>query len=171
MSLELEKKRYETHNNSVEDKNYLKYLKKLLDLNPELKSPVLDYGCGPTQGLKALLKIEKPLLEVVSYDPIFFNKELNKNHFRTIYASECVEHFNSPKESLKKMIDLMSKDSCLMIRTELYDGVKEPLNSWWYFRDPTHVSFYNTKTIEKISELFNLEVRLLKSPYIMLQSN
>ena len=66
-SLKAEEKRYSEHNNSTKDLNYLNYLDKLFSylavessaLGERIKSPLLDFGCGPTKGLEALIKHKK----------------------------------------------------------------------------------------------------------------
>lgn len=167
VSFEREKHRYLEHNNSVDDEGYLKYLGKLLDCIPRLEEPILDFGCGPSKGLEALLKKRKIQKSVLSYDPYFFDEDLSDQKFKTIYASECVEHFNKPKVSMDKLINLMSKDSILAIRTELYSEDKGALEKWWYFKDPTHVCFYTTKTMRWVSKKYALNILKLESPYII----
>jgi hypothetical protein len=168
LSSEDEKQRYSLHNNSVEDESYLNYLEQLVDLIPSLEGPVLDFGCGPTKGLEFLLKKRNFKDEVESYDPYFFNKDLEEKKFKTVYASECFEHFNKPFETISEIKNLMSPHSLLAIRTELYSYELGPINEWWYFKDPTHVCFYTQKTFNWIAESFDFELSYIKSPNILL---
>lgn len=170
-SFEAEKKRYNEHNNSTQDEGYLNYLARLLDHIPELEEPILDFGCGPTKGLEALFKREAIDKSLISYDPIFFNTNLEQKKFKTIYASECFEHFNEPKKSIKKVLGLMSSESTLAIRTELYSAEIGDLDKWWYFKDPTHLCFYTEDTMKWISKEYKLEILSMKSPFIIFKSS
>ena len=163
-----EKHRYSLHNNSVKDLGYLNYLKRLLECIPSLEEPILDFGCGPTKGLEALLKTLGKNEQIDSYDPYFFPKDLELNHYKTVYASECFEHFNKPHKSISKIKSLMADNSTLAIRTEIYTNEVGPLPDWWYFKDPTHVCFYTVKSITWIANEFNFKVLLIDSPFIIL---
>ena len=171
VSPEAEKNRYETHNNSEDDEGYLGYLSKLLDFIPDFKGPVLDFGCGATKGLEALFLKKDIKMDITSYDPYFYPIGLRGKKFKTIYASECFEHFNNPKKTIQKILSLMSSDSTLAVRTELYNEELGPIHQWWYFRDPTHVCFFTPKTFSWISNEFNLNIVYLKSPYAVLKPN
>ena len=171
LSLEKENERYLQHNNDVTDVNYLTYLSKLFSYLPkDLQGPVLDFGCGPTKGVEALVKKEKLNIEVHSYDPIYFPEGISK-HFKynKIYASECFEHFLNPAKTIGFISDLQDSDGVLAIRTELYSLSKGPLEKWWYFKDPAHTCFYTEDTIRWLAERFNYQIKTLDSPYIVLE--
>lgn len=166
-SYESEKQRYLSHNNDTEDEVYLGYLDKLLsfvDLD-SIKS-VLDYGCGPTKGLKALMAKKDLQICVDSYDPIFFPDGVKKTSYDLIYASECFEHFYNPKKEIEKIISCLSVGGGLAVSTNLSDGAD--LKTWWYAKDPTHVVFYSKKTIEFLAKNYGLELSVLQSPHIVL---
>lgn len=171
VSLEKEKARYLTHNNSPEDQGYLKYLNKLFSCVDVHEGKILDYGCGPTKGLEALVKSKNlSKLEVESYDPIFFpekNSEKNQK-YDFIFASECFEHFYDPKKEIENILKLLNSKGSLLISTELSDG--KSFKNWWYLKDPTHVVFYSLKTFKWLADRYNLDVLLLKSPHIVLKS-
>ena len=170
MNPDQEKKRYRLHNNSIKDNGYLNYLAKLLDFIPNIEGPVLDFGCGPTKGLKALFERRGLKVPVVSYDPFFFDEELESQVFKTVYASECFEHFNDPNKTISRIKSLMTKDSTLAVRTELYN-IEDSIREWWYFKDPTHVCFYTKQTFDWIAKEYDFQLLLLKSPYIILKSS
>lgn len=166
-----EKSRYETHNNDLEDPQYLAYLDKLFSrLKPFLSSPcsALDYGCGPTRGLAELVKNsdDHESTDVVSYDP-FFYPSLPEGLHDLIFASECFEHFYDPLAELEKMVGLLSDGGILGISTRLSDH--ENFKTWWYAKDPTHVIFFSKRTFQWISSKFELEILLLNSPHIILR--
>lgn len=161
-----EKERYETHNNDDSDLNYLKYLNRLFTLTDLKGGSVLDYGCGPSKGLAALVAnkgLEGVFVE--SYDPIFLkDANLNKK-YDLAFASESFEHFFNPKLEIKKILNLLAPKGKLAVSTEFHDGKK--ISEWWYARDPTHVVFYGTKTFEWMAKNFDLEILWIKNPHII----
>ena len=168
VSFEKEKARYETHNNDLRDQGYLKYLDKLFSLRDHNEGVVLDYGCGPTKGLEAL--VEKQNLKkitVESYDPIFFPME-NIKKYDLVFASECFEHFYNPQEEIEKIFKLLNLKGTLLVSTELYDG--KNFKNWWYLKDPTHVVFYSEQTFQWLAETYNLDLLFLQNPHIGLRS-
>jgi 2-polyprenyl-3-methyl-5-hydroxy-6-metoxy-1,4-benzoquinol methylase len=168
-SFESEKARYETHNNDALDPAYLKYLDRLFSLTDLKSGSILDYGCGPSKGLAALVKT-KALNEisVESYDPIFFKQaDLNKK-YDLVFASESFEHFFDPKVEVKKVLDLLAPQGKLAVSTEFHDG--KVMSEWWYARDPTHVVFYGLKTFEFLAEKYSLEILCLKNPHLICKS-
>lgn len=153
ISIENEKIRYEQHNNDVTDQRYLNYLKQLWDCGPKGRyKSILDYGCGPSKGLEALLAGEC----VESFDPIFYPINLELNSFDLVFCCEVVEHFNSPRHSWRQLVGLVSSGGILLVRTETYK--KENFENWYYKDDPTHVCFYNSKTLEWIAQEFGLKL-------------
>lgn len=170
MSLEKENERYLQHNNDVTDVNYLTYLSKLFSYLPkDLQGPVLDFGCGPTKGVEALVEKEKLNIEVHSYDPIYFPTGISEGFkYNKIYASECFEHFLNPAKTIGFIAGLQESGGVLAIRTELYTLSKGPLEKWWYFNDPAHVCFYTEESIGWLAERFNYQVKTLDSPHIVL---
>ena len=93
-SIEDERIRYSTHNNSIENKGYIDFLNKAIKPALEFIEPGmagLDYGCGPGPVLSLL--IEKSGMTCDNYDPIFF-PDLNRGkEYDFIFATECAEHF------------------------------------------------------------------------------
>src|SRR5262245_2953023 len=86
---ESEEMRYRTHQNDVQDPFYIAYLSRtalpLVRLLPA-GARGLDYGCGPTEGMKAVLSPQGFTVE--SYDPIFFPQEhLLKNSYDFLLCS------------------------------------------------------------------------------------
>jgi 2-polyprenyl-3-methyl-5-hydroxy-6-metoxy-1,4-benzoquinol methylase len=169
MALSEEKSRYLTHNNDVNDSGYLSYLERLFELVSDRKGKVLDFGCGPTQGLKALVeKRNYQSFEVDSYDPIFF-PELNlKKKYDIVFASECVEHAYHPAKTFELLKKLIKKEGVLALSTAMSDG--QNLETWWYKNDPSHVVFFSEKTIKHISTVYHFEIILFKSPHVLLKS-
>ena len=141
--------RYEQHNNDTSDPRYLNYLNQLWSLKPNLNyKTILDFGCGPTQGLKALASE----YNVDSYDTYFYPIQLKK--YDLVFCCEVVEHFNNPKVSWNTLASVT--ENILLVRTETYE--KTDFASWYYKDDPTHVCFYSHKTLECMEELVGLKL-------------
>lgn len=147
--------RYEEHNNRLDDEGYLNFLLRLV--NPALpfinsSHSGLDFGCGPVKGIAHLL--EKQNISCDSYDPFFFPELPNKS-YDFIFASECFEHFFSPKNEIKKLLEMLTPNGHLFVMTEIFHSL-ERFSTWYYKRDATHVSFFSMKTWEYICETYSL---------------
>ena len=165
LSAESERQRYLSHNNSLEDAGYLKFLSKLTHkLSPYLKKNMsgLDFGCGPVKAMEFLFSRDESLKSlnctVDSYDPLFFpDLQLQENSYDFILASEVVEHFNCPRESFEKMANLLKSGGLLEIMTQTRKEEYDFL-SWSYRRDPTHVFFFHQKTFDWLCRYYPLEL-------------
>lgn len=151
-----EKARYQLHQNNIHDLNYQKfvdpayqYLKSSLFQGAKL----LDYGCGEGPVLSHLL--QKDGFEVSLYDPYFCkNEEALQNQYDFIFATEVIEHFYHPGEEFKKLRKLLRPQGQLVLMTHFWDE-KTDFESWYYRKDPTHVSFYSKKTMDWIQANMN----------------
>lgn len=164
--------RYREHNNSLEDPRYLAYLRRTaLSVADRLNlgAKGLDFGCGPVEGMKAILS---PLgFSVESYDPIFFPRpELLKNSYDFILCSEVAEHFFSPGEEFARLCELLREGGFLAVSSRLAVS-KEQFAQWNYRRDPTHVVFYQRETVEWIARKFDLRLLELNDPLWLLQKS
>ncbi len=155
VNLELEKKRYEMHDNNVEDKNYQKFVLPitssiLKDYNKDSKG--LDFGAG--EGPIVSKVLDDNGFNIVQYDPFFhINIELLDFKYDYIASCEVIEHFYQPKKEFKLLRSMLKKGSKLYCMTELYN---ENINfeTWYYKKDPTHVFFYQKETFEYIKKEF-----------------
>jgi 2-polyprenyl-3-methyl-5-hydroxy-6-metoxy-1,4-benzoquinol methylase len=144
-----EKKRYLEHNNGIQFPGYVAFLSKAVEpalkvLLPNMKG--LDYGCGPNPTLSILM--ERQGFSCDNYDPFFF-PALPQGTYDFIFATECFEHFHSPKAALEHICSLLKPGGFLIVMTEPWPTV-EDFKSWYYLNDVTHVSFYHTATFEFI---------------------
>jgi SAM-dependent methyltransferase len=151
-----EKERYLEHDNSLFDKGYVQHLNRAIkSARNYLKASYrgLDYGCGPAPTLNRLL--EKEGYNCEFYDPIFF-PEPPTGKFDFIFATECFEHFFRPADELQKLSGLLKPEGILIVMTQLWKDTTK-FKRWRYATDPTHVVFYNLKTIEFISRNFGFK--------------
>ena len=151
------KTRYLLHNNDKADNRYINFLSELaipcfkfLDG----KSNCLDYGCGPTKAMEYIFN-EKGL-SMDSYDPVFY-PEIRKKKYDLITCNEAIEHFYEPTNDFAKIYELLNRGSVLGLGSSFLRPDTE-LSSWYYIKDPTHVSFYSFKTLAYIAQKFNFEI-------------
>lgn len=151
--------RYATHKNNELDQGYIEFLNKLLiplaQFLPE-QFIALDFGCGPGPTLSGLLSGMGGAVE--NYDPLFFPAdELLNKKYDVVTSSEVVEHFKNPDEHWPTLVALVKPGGLLGIMTLLF-GPTIDYKSWWYKNDPTHVVFYQEKTLHYLADKFNLEI-------------
>ncbi len=109
----------------------------------------LDFGCGPGPALDGILKQQG--FTVDRYDPFYFpDTSLLKKKFDFVTATEVMEHVFNPREVFCMFQDLIRPGGYLGIMTHVLEE-KIDFATWWYPRDPTHVSFYSPKTLEWIA--------------------
>lgn len=155
----MEKTRYEQHENSINNKGYVTFLNQIITPTlPYLTKGMrgLDYGCGPHPTLSLILKKQDHHCE--DYDPIFFKREL-KSFYDYIFATECFEHFFNPNDEIRNIHELLKMGGLLALMTEQWQSIKA-FKTWYYTRDPTHVSFYHETTFQYIEREFGFETVL-----------
>ncbi len=153
-----EKSRYETHENSMENKGYVQFLSPVVEsLVPFLHQGDcgLDYGSGPGPILDILFKEQG--YQVFNYDPFFNNDPLVlKKSFQFVTCTEAIEHFYKPHDDLKMILSVLDTKGYLVLMTELNSG-KETFHNWYYRNDETHVCFLSHKTLDWIAKNLGLE--------------
>ncbi len=160
ISFQHEKERYENHQNSEDNSDYIKYLAAIAE---KISSKVsrgstgLDFGCG-----KSLL-MEKILgqygFSVSSYDLFFHpNESVLEKKYDFILLSEVIEHLRDPDEVLRKISGLLKEKGSLIIKTKLLTNEIKDFKNWFYRRDITHVQFFSEKSFLKLGDLFQFEV-------------
>lgn len=128
----------------------------------------LDYGCGPTEGMREALRPYD--VRVVSYDPIFFpHEQLLKNRYDFLLCSEAAEHFFYPGEEFARMQSLLKEGGILGVSSQLAVP-REKFAQWNYRRDYTHVVFYQEETVHWIARKFGWKLLQLANPIWIYQS-
>jgi SAM-dependent methyltransferase len=159
ISSEEEKKRYENHNNDVNDERYRQFVspitnRVLQDFSPEHNG--LDFGAGT--GLVISKVLEGNGYNIVQYDPFFENHEhLLRFQYNYIVCCEVIEHFQNPNKEFTNLRSMLKPNGQLICMTHVYDG-STPFHDWYYKNDPTHVFIYQKPTIEYIARHFNLHL-------------
>lgn len=166
-SAEVEHSEYLSHENTIENEGYVRFLRQALDPTlgfiherraKESASDetlrFLDFGCGPGPVLSELVELQGYKCEI--YDP-FFYPVMPAGQFDVIFATECFEHFHSPAKTLAEIGTKLSPGGLLAVLTEQYTDI-ERFSDWYYTRDKTHVSFYNKATFAWICAHFGLRM-------------
>lgn len=159
LSPEEEKSRYATHNNSIENKGYVRFLTPAVEtLSPLLKpgQKGLDYGSGPGPILKTLFAAHG--VEVKNYDPYFASEPMPETSapYDFITCTEVFEHFYHPGAELEKLVSWLKPQGYLLIMTQLQPEIGA-LPQWGYRMDNTHVGFLHRETLPWISQHWGLE--------------
>ncbi|MDE7213235.1 MAG: class I SAM-dependent methyltransferase, partial [Anaeroplasmataceae bacterium] len=160
ISFSEERKRYDAHNC---DEGYKSYMKSLfIKIKSFIKGTTLDYGCGQIHYLADLLSVNGI---PSNYYDLHYYPNLPDKTFDTIILVEVFEHLKEPYSELLKLKSLLNPKGRIIIITKPYDGVD--LNTWWYFRDTTHISFIkkdsighwnlDMKIVEQVGDIFVLE--------------
>lgn len=109
----------------------------------------LDYGCGPTRVLGAMLTERARL--TVSYDPLFRPAEyLLDARYDFVTCSEVAEHAHDPAALFSHLGALVRPGGVIGVMTR-FTG-EAPFAEWSYRRDPTHVCFYSPATMQWIAD-------------------
>lgn len=157
---EAERERYVIHENTIETPGYQDYLNRLrLPFQKYLKGGEsgLDYGCGPGPVLAELLRREGYEMQI--YDPFFApERSVLKREYDFVTCTEVVEHFNAPRKEFATLAGLLRVGGHLGVMTQKRPDSAEAFIKWHYRRDPTHISFYNDKTMTWIAQAHGLEV-------------
>jgi len=152
---EYEKQHYTHHVNNVEDPSYQQFVSPITSQIVEdfdKFSTGLDFGCGTGPVIQHVL--QKEGFKVDLYDHYFYpNTEVFNNKYDFIVASEVVEHFYYPDKEFSRLHQMLKPGGKLYIMTELFSE-KKCFDEWYYKNDPTHVFFYNKKTMQWISKKF-----------------
>ena len=167
----LEKNRYLQHENTFENKGYVKFLWQFLDPLLERILPGsngLDFGSGPNPVLAKLL--EESGYKMKTYDP-FFSPELPafEQHFDFLTCVETAEHFFSPLQEWQRICGLIKPGGWIGVKTEMVLQ-KTDFATWHYKNDFTHVCFYAKESFDWIAERFKLKVEFVGNSTLFLQS-
>lgn len=159
LSHEEERARYETHENNPEDPGYREFLGRLTRPLAEKLEPAaegLDYGSGP--GPTVSVMMEEGGFVMRNYDPFFCPDAVAlERRYDFITCTETAEHFAHPQEEFKRLNTLLKSPGYLAVMTEILRDERD-FPAWYYHRDPTHICFYQERTLEWIAEAFDWDV-------------
>ena len=155
LSSEDEKKRYDQHNNDVNDLGYRNFVRPLVEAVTRQFSPAdrgLDFGAGPGPVVAELLNEQGYCVDLFDlyYHP---NLDMQPNSYDYIVCSEVIEHFKKPHAEFTRLRSLLKPGGSLLCFTALINEQCDFIN-WHYKNDPTHVFFYHQRAIAWIKQEF-----------------
>lgn len=154
-----ERARYELHTNSTEEIGYKDFLKRMVEPLTKMLTPGmvgLDYGCGPGPTISYIMK--ESGFKVENFDPFFFPREFSvDDKFDFITCTEVIEHFFEPRIEFERIAKLIKLGGLIGIMTSVYDESID-FDTWWYRKDPTHVSIYQPETLDWIAKHFSWRI-------------
>lgn len=160
LSSTLEKARYDTHNNTLDNEGYVQYLTTFIDkaVWPFIQhGNALDYGCGPGPVLGELLR--KRGFDVSNYDPFYLpNEALLKQTYDLITITEVLEHVFEPNVVFQTLAQALKPEGILAVMTSFVPVSNDDYLTWWYKRDATHVVFYHLKSFETLAKRYGFKV-------------
>lgn len=151
-----EKSVYNQHNNTMENEGYVnmfkRFIKRAVEPYEASLTTALDFGCGPGPVLAALLRERG--YEVDIYDPYFApDQDFQCKKYDLITSTEVFEHLTNPLETLKMLQNHINKGGVLAVITLFHPDDTNLFKQWWYRKDPTHISFFQPKTFEVLTEI------------------
>jgi hypothetical protein len=157
-----EKLRYCKHNNSIENKGYVDYLYKFIEVAvlPYVGDgrQGLDFGSGPSPVLAMLLE-KKQNFRMDIYDYFFSPIKIYiGKKYDLVTSTEVVEHLNDPLQYFDLFSRLLKSNGILVLMTQFHKNDKDHFFKWPYIRDKSHVSFYTLKTMEYIAAKVGLKI-------------
>ncbi|NZA26324.1 class I SAM-dependent methyltransferase [Luteimonas sp. SJ-92] len=144
---------YDLHRNDPADPGYRAFLERLsapliARLRPGMRG--LDYGAGPGAALPAMLAAHG--FPTAAWDPLYAaDARLLRQRYDFIACSETAEHFHDPAAEFARLDGLLRDGGWLGLMTQ-WRLPERPFASWGYARDPTHVCFYQRRTLQWIAQ-------------------
>lgn len=162
LSLADEKAIYDTHQNTVDDLGYQKFLSRAADpLLAKLNTPSegLDFGCGPGPALAHMLS--KSGHSIALYDLFYHpDKSVLSKQYDFVTCTEVIEHFVSPAKDWSLLLSLVKPGGWLVVMTKLVID-QTRFASWHYKNDQTHVSFFSRTTFDFLAQRDGLTVEYI----------
>ncbi len=144
LSVEAEKAIYDLHENNPDDVGYRGFLQRAVNpLQDRFKSEAvgLDFGCGPSPVLAAMLADLGYVMHV--YDPIYSaDNAVFQNKYDFIVSTEVVEHLYNPGDEILRLWSMLKSSGVLVLMTKRVLS-KQAFSRWHYKNDPTHVCFFS----------------------------
>jgi len=156
ISYEMEKHRYDQHNNDIHDLGYQAFVSPITDYifkHYTKDQKGLDFGAGPGPVIAKMLRGRQ--YDIVLYDPYFHqNDDVLKQTYDYIIACEVIEHFNQAHHAFQQLKTLTDEKTEWIFMTQIYEDSID-FSTWHYKNDETHVIFYTKKTLAYLKTLYN----------------
>ncbi|MFC1493338.1 class I SAM-dependent methyltransferase [candidate division KSB1 bacterium] len=169
---DIEKKRYDLHENDQGDMGYKKHLQDFEEIvSPYIDRSIkgLDFGCGPYPLLADIFREKGYTVDI--YDPFFFNDPgILNNKFDFITCTETIEHFRDPNKEFHMLNSLLISGGILCIMTGIVEN-RDDFPDWHYIQDITHLAFYSKQTLGWIAENFDWNILYSENDVIVFEKN
>ena len=163
-------KRYELHQNDLDDLHYRAFLQKMCDpmLNRITEhSSGLDFGSGPGPLLK--LMFEEKGHHMCHYDTFYApDQDVFKTSYDFITATEVVEHLHQPMEELDRLWACLKPAGFFGIMTSL-NMADLDFSSWHYIKDETHVVFWAPNTMIWLASRWGAHLEIIGNSVAIFQ--
>jgi len=167
---DVEKSRYDQHENSPDDPNYREFLSQLFEpLCKRLPSRQagLDFGSGPGPTLSVMFEEAGHSMNI--YDPFYANNpSVFDEKYDFITTTETAEHLFQPRKEFEKLWGILKPGGYLGIMTLLLQN-PETFKTWHYRKDDTHVTFYQKKSFEWLADYLGGDVEFFGDRVIILR--
>ena len=154
-----ERKRYDTHNNNPDDPRYRQFLSQLTEPLNEIISSYsygLDFGSGPGPTLSLMMQEKGHQMDL--FDKFYArNQSVFEKSFDFITLTEVLEHLCDPVFELERLASILKSKGILAVMTQTLTQDID-FKSWYYKNDPSHIGFYNDKSLTCLASLLELEI-------------
>lgn len=158
---DVEKSRYDLHENDPDDNGYREFLSQLFNpLSDRLVpgSAGLDFGSGPGPTLSVML--EEAGHQMSIYDPFYApDRSVFNNSYDFITTTETAEHLFNPRKEFNLLWSCLKPGGYLGIMTKMVPS-DEVFPNWHYRRDDTHVTFYSPATFRWMASYYGGRLEL-----------
>lgn len=165
-----EKKRYDLHENSIDDVGYVQFISQIIQPLCDRLTPNsfgLDFGSGPAPVLAELLK--RSGFRINIYDPFYAKKTSVLNQkYDFITLVEVAEHFFNPSQEFESLVRLLKPNGYLAVMTSSTDNIHNFPN-WHYQKDDTHVCFYATNSMKYLAKKYKLSLEIISERVFIFQ--
>lgn len=162
LSSNIEKSRYDQHQNDPDDHRYRNFLNQLFEplerkLNPH--SFGLDFGSGPGPTINLMFEEKGHKMNI--YDPFYANdRSVFDLKYDFITTTETAEHLFDPKKEFELLWSCLKPGGYLGIMTHMVPS-EEEFPNWHYRRDDTHVTFYRPATFQWMADQWEADVEII----------
>ena len=167
VSEEDERKRYEKHNNDIEDPGYQKFVEPIVcgvEQHFDKKHKGLDFGSGTGPVIAKLLRDKGYTIEL--YDPFFCNNpEKLEKTYDFIVCCEVMEHFHFPAKEFSLLRSILKHNGALFCMTDIFSE-RVDFRTWYYKNDATHVFFYHRNALALIQSKFIFSTLVIDGRFI-----
>ena len=157
VSKQVEKARYEEHDNDPNNAGYRQFLQRIAEpIKARFAKGAsgLDFGSGPTPLLAEILEAAGFQMEI--YD-LFYqtNRSVFERRYDFIVSTEVFEHLREPLRELENLFAMLKQNGVLAVMTQVYNDLTD-FSDWHYKNDRTHICFYSVETFGWLSKYFGV---------------